>query len=160
MLFDIQPIQSRHDQVLCRIIKSVGAEFDADGEGFGPSDSEVTCMSRHYHDDNRSLYFVATVDGQVVGGCGIMAFNKNLEVCELRKLFLLPEARGNGIGRALTIRSLAYAKSRAYKQCYLDTLSIMKSARVLYESLGFNYLDSPLDGVEHTACDVWMIKKL
>ncbi|WP_413110334.1 GNAT family N-acetyltransferase [Thaumasiovibrio sp. DFM-14] len=156
----IKEIQPQHDAQICQIIKQVGEEFGAVGEGYGPSDAEVSAMSRHYGEENASRYFVACVDGHIVGGSGIAAFNGSHTVCELRKLFLLPESRGLGIGRELTEACLAYARSNGYQRCYLDTLQSMTSAIALYESLGFKQLDKPLEGTIHNGCDVWMLKEL
>ncbi|MCG7496425.1 GNAT family N-acetyltransferase [Vibrio sp. Of7-15] len=158
--YKIEDIASKYDGEICHIIKEVGKEYGAVGEGFGPSDPEVSCMSQHYSDKTRSLYLVATINGKIVGGSGIAAFNGSDKVCELRKLFLLPESRGLGIGKALTLQCLEYAKSKGYTQCYLDTLTSMTSAVSLYEKLGFTHLDKPLDGTIHSGCDVWMLKTL
>jgi putative acetyltransferase len=158
--YTVQEIKSQHDAKMCDIIKRVGREYGAIGEGFGPSDAEVNTMSQHYKNENASRYFVATIEGCLVGGSGVAAFNNSDEICELRKLFLLPESRGLGIGKKLSEDCLEYAKSKGYKQCYLDTLTSMKSAIALYEKLGFQFLDQPLSGTIHNGCDVWMLKEL
>ncbi len=160
MRYKIRKIRPEDDEQICQIIKTVGAEYGAIGDGFGPSDHEVRCMSQHYNDENNTLYLVATMDKQLLGGGGIAAFQGSEKICELRKLFLLPENRGLGIGRELTQRCLEYAKSRNYTQCYLDTLSSMKSAIKLYENFGFEHLRCPLDGTIHSGCNVWMLKEL
>ena len=160
MSYEIQEIKPSHDTQVCEIIKKVGEEYGAIGEGFGPSDPEVNAMSQHYNDESSSRYFVAFIKGSIVGGSGIAAFNDSNDVCELRKLFLLPESRGLGLGKKLTEDCLVYAKSKGYKQCYLDTLHSMKSAIELYEKLGFKHLDKPLAGTIHNSCDVWMLKEL
>jgi len=85
-------------------------------------------------------------------------FGTHKNICELKKLFLLPQARGKGIGRALSIKCLSFAQAQGFKGCYLDTLENMTSAISLYEALGFKHLDAPLDGTEHNGCDVWMLK--
>lgn len=156
----ITEISPQHDPKIAEIIKQVGAEFGAIGEGFGPSDPEVEAMSQHYHDHDASRYFVALVNNKIVGGSGIAAFNGSHEVCELRKLFLLPEARGLGVGKTLTKNCLDYAKYKGYQHCYLDTLASMMSAIALYEQLGFKHLTQPLTGTIHNGCDVWMLKQL
>lgn len=158
--YKIQEIKPLHDTAICEIIKKVGEEFGAIGEGFGPSDLEVNAMSQNYNDERSSRYFVATIKGRVAGGSGIASFDGSNEVCELRKLFLLPASRGLGIGKNLTEDCLKYAKSKGYKKCYLDTLGRMKSAIYLYEKLGFEHLDKPLEGTIHNSCDVWMLKVL
>lgn len=117
-------------------------------------------MSQHYNDTSSSRYLVALIAGDVVGGCGIAPFNGSQEVCELRKLFLLPEGRGLGLGRRLTEDCLKYAESIGYRRCYLDTLRNMKSAISLYEKLGFRHLNKPYEDSPHTGCDVWMLKEL
>lgn len=159
MNYEIEEIKSLHDEKICQIIKTVGEEYGAIGEGFGPSDPEVGAMSRNYNDDQSSRYFIAVLNGNIVGGGGIAAFNNSKKTCELRKLFLLPESRGLGIGKQLTKECLTYAKNKGYKMCYLDTLKSMTSAIALYEDLGFEYLDKPLNGTIHKGCDVWMLKE-
>ncbi len=160
MEIKITPITSSQDDAICKIIQSVGAEFGAIGEGFGPSDAEVQAMSEHYVLSEKSCYFVASVDGKVMGGCGIAQFNQSEQLCELKKLFLLPESRGLGLGKKLSEHCLAFAKQQGFEQCYLDTLTSMTSAIKLYEHLGFEHLEKPMDGTEHNGCDVWMLKSL
>jgi len=156
----IEPIRPEQDAEIRAIIKAVGAEFGAVGEGFGPSDPEVEEMSLHYTSDRSSLYLVATHDGKIVGGCGLAPFNGSAKTCELKKLFLLPESRGLGLGKTLSLQCLEFAKQRGFESCYLDTLTSMKAAIKLYETLGFKHLDKPLAGTEHGGCDVWMLKQL
>lgn len=158
--FEILEIKPEHDRDICKIIKKVGEEYGAVGDGFGPSDAEVAEMSQHYCDRSASLYLVAVIEGNIVGGCGVAGFNGSKEICELRKLFLLKESRGLGIGKALVAKCLDYAMQKGYKECYLDTLSSMKSAIAIYEKFGFVHLDCPLEGTIHNRCDVWMWKKL
>lgn len=160
MTVSIQPITEKQNDEICAIIKAVGAEFGAVGEGFGPSDPEVLAMSHYYTLDRKSLYLVATLNGKIVGGCGLAPFNDSAQVCELKKLFLLPESRGLGLGKQLSKQCLEFAKEQGFKQCYLDTLKSMVSAIKLYETLGFEHLDKPLTGTEHGGCDVWMLKQL
>ena len=160
MKFTIETIKAEHDVKICQVIKSVGAEYGAVGDGFGPSDPEVEAMSHYYKDETNSRYFVVMVNDQVVGGGGIAAFNGSNKVCELRKLFLLPASRGLGLGKNLTQTCLDYATKSGYAQCYLDTLTNMHSAITLYEKMGFKHLDEPLQGTIHGGCDVWMLKTL
>lgn len=159
-MYQIIPIQTQHDVTISRIIQQVGAQYGAVGEGFGPADAEVSCMSQHYLSENRSQYLVALLDGQVVGGAGIAPFLQHGEICELKKLFLLPSSQGLGIGKALTQACLTFAIEQGYQQCYLDTLSSMQAAIALYEQLGFSHLKQPLAGTLHGGCDVWMLKNL
>ncbi len=160
MNYTLRPIRTEDDEQICRIIKSVGAEFGAIGEGFGPSDPEVRCMSRHYTPAANKLYLVASINNTLIGGGGLSSFHGSKKVCELKKVFILPDGRGLGIGKKLTLQCLEYARSQGYAQCYLDTLFSMNAAIKLYESLGFRHLETSLEETIHGACDVWMIKDL
>ncbi|EOX4213164.1 GNAT family N-acetyltransferase [Vibrio cholerae] len=160
MRVEIVPIRPEFDAEICQIIQSVGAEFGAIGKGFGPSDAEVLAMSQYYREQDRSAYFVALLEGKVVGGGGIAPFAGHADLCELKKLFLLPTSRGHGVGRALSEHCLNFAKQQGYAKCYLDTLSSMTQAVKLYQQLGFEHLTQPMAGTEHNGCNVWMLKSL
>lgn len=158
MSLKIEEVSTQHDHALCLVIKQVGEEYGAVGDGFGPSDAEVENMSHYYTKANHSLYMVAILDGKVVGGCGVAPFGDDNTTCELKKLFLLEQSRGLGLGKKLTLACLEFAKQQGFTQCYLDTLSNMDSAVRLYEKLGFEHLPKPLEGTIHNSCDVWMLK--
>lgn len=155
----IRPIEKQDDGAISEIINQVGREFGAIGDGFGPSDAEVLAMSEHYLSEQGARYFVAELNNQVIGGGGIAALN-NEGVCELRKLFMLPEARGKGVGGKLVTACLDYAQQQGYKACYLDTLKTMTGAIHLYQQFGFEPLNEPYPGTIHCGCDVWMLKSL
>jgi putative acetyltransferase len=85
--YEIQEIKPKHDVDVYHIIKKVGEEYGAIGDGFGSSDLEVNAMSQHYNNKNASRYLVATVDGKIVGGSGVAGFNGSNDICELRSYF-------------------------------------------------------------------------
>jgi putative acetyltransferase len=92
----------------------------------------------------------------VSGGGGIAPLDGGArEVCELRKMYFLPELRGLGVGRRVLDRCLATARELGYRQCYLETLTGMDAAKRLYERTGFRRLDAPCGATGHFGCDAW-----
>ena len=58
-------------------------------------------------------------------------------VCELKRLYVRPAYRGEGIGRALTVQAIDEARSMGYRLMRLDTGTFLEASRRLYASLGF-----------------------
>jgi len=60
---------------------------------------------------------------------------------EIKRLFLRPVVRGEGLGRRMVQRLVAEARKNGYSEIYLDTADFMTSAHALYRSLGFRDVD-------------------
>jgi len=68
-------------------------------------------------------------------------------VCELKRLYLREAWRGRGLGRALSLRIIEFAKGQGYAAMRLDTEKKLEAAIALYRDLGFEeigaYNDKP-----------------
>jgi len=155
----IRPIRAGDDPAMAAIIRQVMTEMGACGPGFAIHDAEVDHMAEAYQGP-RARYHVLERAGRVVGGGGFALLEgASPEVCELRKMYLLAEARGSGAGRALLLRLLDEAREAGFRICYLETLATMTAARRLYESAGFTVAEA-LGATGHFGCDVYYVKPL
>ena len=160
-MLTFRPIRPEDDAAVAAIIRHVMPEFGADGPGFAIHDPEVVHMSAAYSVPGAAYFVVAGDDGEVVGGAGIAALEGGeAGVCELRKMYFLPEARGKGVGEALLRHCLGVARNLGYRTCYLETLTGMDQAIRLYRKLGFKPLCAPLGRTGHGSCDQWFALEL
>jgi putative acetyltransferase len=158
--FAIRPIEPRDNAAVANVIRTVMPEFGADGPGFAIHDAEVDGMHAAYTRP-RSAYFVVERNGVVLGGGGVAQLEGGAEdVCELRKMYFLPEARGIGAGAAMMQRCLNAARGFGFKRCYLETLTGMDAAQSLYRKHGFAQMDQPMGGTGHFSCDRFFILDL
>ena len=102
-----------------------------------------------------------TCNGRVVGGAGVAPLEGGeRRTCELRKMYFLPELRGQGAGAAMMARCLDAARGHGFRRCYLETLKGMDAAMRLYERNGFRRIDAPLGATGHGGCDIFYIMEL
>ena len=141
------------------IISDSRAEYGIDTQAplLEPADR---ALFAHYQ-RRRSLYFVAVLDGEVVGGAGVAPLaGADPLTCELQRMYLRRDVRGRGIGRALLSRCLAAARQFLFVRCYLETVKQMESALALYVRNGFIELQAPLGRTAHEHNDRWMVRPL
>ena len=151
----IRPIRQDDDATMATIIRTVMPEFGATGSGFAISDPEVDWMSRAYAEP-RHAYFVVEHADRVIGGAGVAPLvGGDHDICELRKMYFLPEARGLGAGTAMMARCLNAARAFGFRRCYLETLTGMDAAMRLYQRSGFQRIDHALGATGHGGCDLF-----
>lgn len=156
----LRPIEPRDDPAVARLIRTVMPEFGAGGPGFAIHDPEVDHMSAAYSGPG-AVYLVLVRGDEVVGGGGIAPLSGgDPRTCELRKMYFLPPARGQGWGERLLRLLLAEARRLGYARVYLETLTGMDAAQRLYERLGFRRLCAPEGATGHGGCDRWYALEL
>jgi len=156
----IRSIQPTDNPQLAVIVRDTLTEFGANVPGTVYFDPTTDALFELFQTP-KSAYFIAEVDGKMVGGGGIYPTEDlPLGTCELVKMYLLPQARGLGLGRMLMERCLETAKSNGFQQVYLETLPELKQALKVYGKFGFEYLSAPLGNSKHFGCGLWMLKKL
>ncbi len=156
----IREIQQKDNQSIAKIVRDVLMELGAPKVGTAYADVNLDTLFETYQ-NSKSIYFVIECNNKVIGGAGIGPIENDLEsICELQKMYLLPEARGLGLAKKLIDKCLQSAVDFNFEQCYLETMVYMKDAQKLYTKVGFEYLKSPMGNTGHTSCPVWMLKDL
>lgn len=86
--------------------------------------------------------------------CGCVGYRPlSDKEAELKRLFVRPQYRGSGVGKALFDEAMVRVPAAGYESIVLDTLPSMKTAKAMYKEYGFEqiaaYYDNPLEGVEY-----------
>lgn len=109
-------------------------------------DNELEDLKAKYGEPLGRL-FIAYSEGRPAGCIALKPLDT--ERCELKRLYVRPEFRGNGLAKMLMNLILSEARKAGYKYMYLDTLPFLDTAIQMYKRLGFyeigRYNDSPLD---------------
>lgn len=159
MEYKIREIESKDNKEVENVIRTCLIEFGANHEGTAWADPNLDRFSEIYNTEGSKYWVAENEKGEIVGGVGIGRLDGVEGVCELQKMYCLPDARGTGISHKLMDKALDYAKNY-YEKCYLETLDNMIAAQKFYEKYGFVRIYDKVVETEHFACDVRYIKEL
>ena len=119
-------------------------DFDLDFQDF---EAEMAALPGPYAPPDGAI-LLAEVSGEAVGVVALRPLD-DAGACEMKRLYVEPECRGQGLGRALAEAIIAEARELGYDVVRLDTVASMIPARRLYRSLGFDerdaYYHNPLE---------------
>ena len=125
---------------------------DLSFQGFA---DELANLPGAYGEADGRLFF-AEIDGRPAGCVGIRRFSEG--VCEMKRLYVDPDARGRGLGRQLALQAIKAAQELGYRRILLDTLPMMRIAVKLYRELGFTeapaYYPTPIEGTIFLTLDL------
>lgn len=159
MEYKIREIEVKDNKEIENVIRSCLIEFGANHEGTAWADPNLGRFSEIYNTEGNKYWVAVDENNRIVAGVGIGELDGVDNVCELQKMYCLPEARGTGISHRLMDMALEYAK-KYYNKCYLETLDNMVAAQRFYEKYGFERTYEQIGKTGHFACDVKYIKNL
>lgn len=117
--------------------------------GFQDFETELAGLPGKYAPPSGALLLARAGDGVPVG-CVALRPMAEAGACEMKRLYVAPQGRGLGLGRALVEEIMAEAARLGYREVRLDTWPTMTGALTLYSDIGFRpiaaYYDTPGQG--------------
>ena len=144
------------------VIKSALAEYGLGWEPDG-ADRDVLAVEEYYL-DREGEFWVIESQGDIIGTSAYypclhqanLPPNRGNNAVEIRKMYLSPKVRGQGLGKYLLGALERAIFARGYQEIWIETASILAGAVKLYEANGY----LPATGVETARCDRVYVKTL
>ena len=136
--------------VIATVLEEYGLGWDPEG-----ADRDVLAVEACYL-EAKGAFWVVEQNGSIVGTGAYYPICRGINAVEIRKMYLLPTTRGQGLGYFLLQQLEAAISAQAYQQIWIETASVLAEAVQLYERNGY----SPATGVETARCDRIYMKAL
>ena len=118
---------------------------------FQDFDEEIINIHKQYSRPDGLLLIAYDINENPVGCIGVRRLTDS--ICELKRMYVKKEVRGQGLGKVLLAKALEIGKQLNYDRMRLDTLVTMNSAIQLYEKAGFYEIDpyrfNPEEGAKY-----------
>jgi ribosomal protein S18 acetylase RimI-like enzyme len=128
--------------------------IDLSYQGF---EEELAGLPGKYAPPSGALLLAKSEHGETLGCVALRPFD-DTGSCEMKRLYVLPEARGLGVGAVLVDHIISCAQSAGYTDMKLDTLPTMTGAIKLYKQAGFEeipaYYDTPIKETVFFQCSL------
>ena len=112
------------------VLAEYGLKHDPD-----TTDADLKDIEQAYFARGGNFRVLENEDGAIIGAYGLYPMGN--QTCELRKMYLHRDYRGQGLGKGLLDNALADARRLGFASVVLETASVLKEAIALYESYGF-----------------------
>ena len=137
-------------QLFTEYIDSLGIDLF-----FQDVDAELADLPGKYAPPRGTILIARLAAGDAVG---CVALRPLSGICEIKRLYVRPQARHQDVGRRLAEAIVNAARAMGYTRAVLDTLPSMRAAQALYASLGFRptepYYRNPVPGTIYLALDL------
>ncbi|KAL4993002.1 acyl-CoA N-acyltransferase [Aspergillus recurvatus] len=157
--FRIIPAQTAEDIATSRRLFTAYVEWLNIDLSFQSFQSELDSLPGKYGAPHGELLLAYSTDNTPLGCVAVRPLDNSKQSCEMKRLYVAPEARGMGLGKALVAAIVQRAKELGYTEMRLDTLpSRMQGAIALYTRVGFverpPYYETPMDETIFFALDL------
>src|SRR4051812_18296594 len=125
------------DPTAAALLKAYATELAE--QGIGRPVDRVQTISSEYEDPH-GTFVVLYAEGEPVACGGIRPLPDD-GVAEVKRMYVAPHARGQGLGRRLLARLEDEARKRGYKRVRLDTAAPLSAAQSLYRRAGYREID-------------------
>jgi putative acetyltransferase len=145
--FQIRDWRPGDRQLAANLIRDVLTEYGLGSEPNG-ADQDVLQVETAYWATGGEFWVVEQA-GKLVGTAGYYPVSRGENAVEIRKMYLHPSVRGQGLGKFLLMELERAIACKGYTQIWIETASVLKEAVLLYERSGYQ----PASGVETARCD-------
>ncbi len=136
------------------VIRQVLAEY---GLPWQPEEADRDVLEvEKFYLAQQGEFWIVEIEGEIVGTAAYFPLENKAERVEIRKMYLLPLARKQGLGTYLLLRLEESIKKRGFNEVLIETASCLQEAVILYEKNQYQ----PLLEVSTTRCDLAYYKKL
>jgi putative acetyltransferase len=153
--YTIRSWQPEDRQAAADVIKNALAEY---GLGWEPDGADRDVLEvEEYYLARGGEFWVIEDQRELVGTSAYYPYpHRGEQAVEIRKMYLSPRARGQGLGKYLLGQLERSILAHGYQEIWIETASILTAAVKLYEANGYQ----PATGVETLRCDRVYVKKL
>lgn len=136
---DIRLETGFHERDRATLIELLGeywASLDV-ASSFQNFDAELAQLPGEYVPPRGSMILARDPAGDLVGCVALRPTPGEADLCEMKRLYVRPSARGTGLGRRLAIAIMDEGRRLGYRRMWLDTLPSLTTAQGMYLRLGF-----------------------
>ncbi|MCK9214133.1 MAG: GNAT family N-acetyltransferase [Rhodoferax sp.] len=157
MMSDAIHIQAFSESTELTLVRALFAEYACSLNidlCFQNFEAELQALPGDYAPPRGAL-MLARAGSELVGCCALRPLDTvdYPNACEMKRLYVRPALRRDGVGRRLAEAVMEAAQQAGYAFILLDTLSEMETARAMYQDLGFTeippYYYNPIEGAHY-----------
>lgn len=152
--FLIRDWQESDRALAAEVIRQVLVEY---GLPWQPEEADWDVIEvKQAYLDRGGEFWVVEAEGEIMGTAAYYPIKEDFQGVEIRKMYLLPQVRGRGLGKYLLQQLEKAIALKGFTTVYIETASVLKEAVILYEKNHYQ----PMRDVTTARCDRAYYKKL